>query len=236
MPEVEPKKQKVFAKWGKGSRTVNKPLESIQATSIPIKKPRKPKAAEPIDANDEGKRGRKYTKAQTQARRRLVGRLYYVELVSKEDILRRLHKAGHNIRSSQLHNDIGRIKAEFVDAKKNGEGNLDEIISQIKSGHAERVQRLWDDFRKVCLEEKTATDIQDTKVLPFIRAEKRQIYKELRGHDDSFIANLSKLGITSEVGSDNEEDVLAIVRLRRKKREEIPDNIINPGNSDEHSK
>jgi septal ring factor EnvC (AmiA/AmiB activator) len=218
---------------------------------------RKPKSAKPATGKGAGKpgsvnakhkRGRKYTDPKIRERRLIVRRLYYIRKWPPQAILKHLKAAGHDIRHSQLHNDICSIKKEFLDAKKNGEGGLDDILHEITAGKNERVQMLWNELAKIEEADKLLVERQNTlnskldtpgadlepilkglddceKQLSFSLAKKLKTIKELREHDDSFVESVRKLGITVDIDEDSEDEVLIRIRARRKERDEKSINI-----------
>jgi len=196
---------------------------------------------------------RRSTAREIADRRSQVKRLYFVRHWTARDIADKVDINGRKFSERQIKRDIAAIRKEFKAAKKNGEGNLDDIIRDITFRSDERVQILWNDLAKVERDELSSMERQKEleallatsegserlqiiaqitkykKRLDRTLAKKLFILEELRKCDDSFVANLSKLGFATGDGGIGDGDLLVEIRARREK---IKITTNNPGDSD----
>ena len=91
---------------------------------------------------------RRSTRRELSERREVVKRLYIVRKWTAPLIAEKLNPK-YGVGLETIKDDIKKIRQEFRDAKKNGEGKLDDIINQIAAGNDERIQRLWNEYEKV---------------------------------------------------------------------------------------
>ena len=92
--------------------------------------------------------GRRSTNREIRERREWVSRLYIVRRWKLLQILPK-YEEQFGCGLETLKKDITEIRKQFKDAKKKGEGSLDEILHEITEGKDERKRILWNELAKI---------------------------------------------------------------------------------------